>query len=113
MNVQEIAERWGVHYNTVFKLIREGDLEARPRKYRSQGIQVSKEEVRAYEEARGVPEDPIRAKEAMERIGCSRHLLTKYVDLGLLRAGRIYDSGRLYFSKEEVEKVRRLLNEDN
>ncbi len=107
MTVQEISSRWGVHYNTVAKLIRKGDLKAEPRAYRSQGIQVLDEEVVRYEKAHGMPSDGITAEKAMEIIGCSRHLLGKYVSLGLLKAGRIAGSGRMSFSAREVEKFRR------
>jgi predicted site-specific integrase-resolvase len=105
MNVQEVATRWGVHYNTVFKLIRAGTLKARERRYRSEGIEVDESEVLRFEKERRMPEDAITAEDTMEMLGCSRHLLAKYVALGVLKPGRIVESGRMYFSRREVEEA--------
>jgi len=113
MTVQEIGLRWGVHYNTVYKLIRDGALVANERRYKSQGIHVAEDEVKRYEAEHNIPADKLTAEETMDRIGCSRHLLGKYIASGLLSVGRIEGSGRMFFSEREVEEFRRDFHESN
>ena len=80
MTVQEISSRWGVHYNTVAKLIRNGDMRAEA--LEAKGFMYWMKEVR-YEKAHGMPPfDGITAEAGMV---ISQLLLKEYVSLGLLK----------------------------
>lgn len=111
MTVFEIADRWGVHFNTVYKMVRAGTLDADHGKYKTSGIDVSIEAVENYEKLVGMPKDKVDSKYVMKELGCNRHMLMKYIEIGLLKAARIVASNKspMYFSKKEVESVKKML----
>lgn len=115
MTVQELAERWNVHYNTVYKLVRAGALEGvKEGGRKTGGISISEEEVLRYEEQVGLPKksDRITSEEVMELLECNRHSMMKYIELGMLKDSRIIDSNKspMLFSKKQVMELRKIFN---
>lgn len=105
MKVEQIADKWGVHYNTVYKLIRSGKIKALPRANKRMELVVPEEEVARFEQERCIPEDEIGFEEAMYMLGVTRYMLNKLVNTGRIKAYRYIDRGRMYFSESDVKRL--------
>ncbi len=101
MKIQELADRWGVHYNTARKIVKQEYL-ANKRNWVQEKIIVPDRLVFLYEKTHNVPEkeDRLTAKEVAEILGVSVKTVYSWVYSKSIEYGTIGD--RLVFSRKKI-----------
>lgn len=107
MDVLQLAERWGVHYNSIYRFLRQTkELAFTKTTEHPVQIRISLADIQDYEQRMGFPEpsDRCTLEEAMAISGLSRGQIVRRLKSGKIPTVKIVKS--YVFSKKFMEGLR-------